>query len=78
MSRQRVYQMVSLVTKLPDEVKEFLLRNDDPETARLFTERRLRPLTHMNERDDQVACFRDLLAAFAGSPGVTREDALKS
>jgi len=77
-SRQRVYQLVSLVTKLPDEVKEFLLRNDDPEMARIFTERRLRPLTQMVERDDQVACFRELLAASVNALGVTREDALKS
>lgn len=77
-SRQRVCQLVSLVTKLPEEIKEFLARNDDPAVTRFFTERRLRPLTQMVEHDDQVTCFRDLLAASVGSLGVTKEDTLKS
>jgi hypothetical protein len=76
-SRQRVYQMVSLVTKLPDGVKDFLLRNDDPVLSRFFTERRLRPVTHVVGDDAQMACFRELLAICGASLEVTNDDTLK-
>ena len=36
-SRQRVYQFVSLVTKLPAEVHDVLLSNEDRALARHFT-----------------------------------------
>ena len=77
-SRQRAYQMVSLVTRLPDEIREFVLRNQDPVVARFFTERRLRPLTQIVGDDPQMECFRDLLAVCAASFGVTKEDTPKS
>ena len=46
-SRIRVYQLTSLVTRLPSEITDFLLKNDDPAVLRHFTERRLLPLTRM-------------------------------
>ena len=77
-SRQRVYQMVSLVTKLPDETKAFVVVHDDPAVTRFFTERRLQPLVQMVGGDAQVAYFRELLAACSASREVAKENTLKS
>lgn len=60
-SRQRVYQLVSLVTKLPDEIKDVLMRNDDPAVLRYFTERRLRPITKVGDDARQALLFRRML-----------------
>jgi hypothetical protein len=60
-SRQRVYQMVSLVTRLPDETRDFLLRNEDPAVARFFTERRLRPIAGLDSAESRIAAFRQAL-----------------
>jgi len=56
-SRQRVYQLTSLVRKLPDQVKTILLETDDPATQGYFTERRLRPLTKLGSDEKKVAAF---------------------
>jgi len=60
-SRIRVYQLTSLVAKLPSEIADFLLRNDDPAILRHFTERRLRPLTTLPSREAQLAQFRRMI-----------------
>ena len=61
-SRIRVYQLTSLVTKLPSEITEFLLACEDPAVLRFFTERRLRPLTMIKDKETQMAQFARLLA----------------
>jgi len=72
-SRQRVYQLTSLVRKLPDEVKSVLLKTDDPPTRGYFTERRLRPLTKLGSEEEKVAAFAALLvqASSATHPPLT-------
>lgn len=60
-SRQRVYQLVSLVTKLPDQIKNCLISNEDPVVGRYFTERRLRPLTALGTAEEKVARFDRML-----------------
>lgn len=73
-SRQRVYQLTSLVTRLPEEIKDFLLANEDPAILRYFTERRLRPLTRLTDNDDQLAEFKTIRARArqTGRPSGTR------
>ena len=66
-SRERVYQLTALVTKLPPRIKDFLASTDDPALLRFFTERRLRPLTLIPDGDTQMAQFAELLT-------VARED----
>ena len=71
LSRQRVYQLTSLVIKLTGEVKDLLVANDDPAILRYFTERRLRPLTKLADEETQRAESANMLdrargqAAFA-------------
>lgn len=68
-SRIRVYQLTSLVTKLPPEITEFLLMNaDDPDVLRTFTERRLRPLTALPTKKSQMRQFTQMLARVPGAP----------
>lgn len=62
-SRQRVFQHVVLVTKLSPQIIDFLMDNrDDLEISSCFTERRLRPLTRITDRQEQMAVFQDMLA----------------
>ena len=61
-SRQRVCQYVSLDTKLPDEIKDFLSSNSDPNILRHFTERRLRRLTLLRDEQTKLAEFQRMLA----------------
>jgi hypothetical protein len=69
-SRIRVYQLTSLVTKLPAEITDFLLACEEPTVLRFFTERRLRPLTKIADREQQKARFAGLLGeAKGGTPG---------
>ncbi len=72
-SRQRVYQLTSLVRKLPEEVKSILLEANDPATQGYFTERRLRPLTTLGSDEEKVAAFAALLvqASSATHPPLT-------
>jgi hypothetical protein len=68
-SRERVYQLTSLVTKLPPRIKDFLAGTKDPDLLRFFTERRLRPLTMLSDAEVQMAQFGELLAeAKEGTP----------
>ena len=62
-SRERVYQLTALVTKLPPRIKDFLASAEDPAVLRFFTERRLRPLTMIPDGEAQMAQFAQLLAA---------------
>ena len=65
-SRIRVYQLVSLVTKLPKEITSYLVqRNDVPSIRRYFTERRLRPLVMQSCKEEQMATFKEMLKRVA-------------
>jgi hypothetical protein len=67
-SRQRVYQHVALATKLAPEIIEFVMRNrDNLDVTAYFTERRLRPLTMIADKEEQIAAFREMLSDFDGS-----------
>ena len=65
-SRERVYQLTALVTKLPPQIKDFLAGTEDPVLLRFFTERRLRPLTMIPDGEAQMAQFDALLAEAKG------------
>ena len=70
-SRERVYQLTSLVTKLPPRIKDFLAGTDDPAVARFFTKRRLRPLTMIADGEAQMAWFSGLAATANGVANVS-------
>ena len=65
-SRERVYQLTALVTKLPPQIKDFLASTEDPAVLRFFSERRLRPLTMLTDRAAQMAQFAELVAEAKG------------
>jgi hypothetical protein len=67
-SRQRVYQLVSLVTKLPALIKDYLIRNEDPAIDRFFTERRLRPLIVLPDDDAKHRLFASMLSEIGLPP----------
>jgi isocitrate dehydrogenase kinase/phosphatase len=61
-SRVRVYQLTSLVTKLSPQITSYLVEhNTDPAVRRFFTERRLRPLVNLASKQEQEAQFREML-----------------
>lgn len=65
-SRTRVYQLVSLFTKLPQEITTYLVQhNDVPRIRRYFTERRLRPLVKLSCKEEQMATFKEMLKCVA-------------
>lgn len=66
-SRERVYQLTSLVTRLSPQIKDFLADTEDPAVLRFFTERRLRPLTMIPDTEAQAALFAKLLAEARGT-----------
>ena len=67
--RQRVQQLVYLVTRLPDEIKGTLLAEKDPEILRRFTERNLRPIAALDNRRAQLTLFsRMMLDAKSARP----------
>jgi hypothetical protein len=60
-SRIRVYQLTSLVTRLPSEITDYLLKHsDNPAILRHFSERRLRPLTSLPDKKAQILAFEQL------------------
>ncbi|MFH1970585.1 MAG: hypothetical protein ABIJ53_09745 [Verrucomicrobiota bacterium] len=63
--RGRVFQLVSLVTRLPKEITDFLAANKDPVIRGYFSERRLRPLTLMEYDEQKIKRFRAMLAKVA-------------
>lgn len=63
--RGRVFQLVSLVTRLPKEITDFLAANKDPVIRAHFSERRLRPLTLMESDEQKIKRFRAMLAEVA-------------
>ena len=65
-SRERVYQLTSLVTNLPPEIRDFLAGAQDPAVLRFLAERRLRPLTMIPDGETQMAQFAELLATVRG------------
>ena len=68
-SRVRVFQMLSILN-LPAPVIEFILENDTAEYRAILTERRLRPLTHLEGEAEQVRGFGQLLAGTGGRSAV--------
>ena len=64
-SRGRVFQLVSLVTRLPKEITDFLAANKDLVIRARFSERRLRPLTLMESDEQKIKRFRAMLAEVA-------------
>jgi hypothetical protein len=65
-----VYQLVSLVTKLPAPITDYLVNNEDPAIDRFFTERRLRPLTVLRGDEAKYSLFVSMLGE-AGLPAAS-------
>jgi len=61
-SRPPFCQLTSLVTRLPQQIKDFLVDNEDPAVLRHFTERRLRPLTGLATDQQKLDRFWKMLA----------------
>lgn len=59
--RGRVWQLVSLVTRLPREITDFLVVNKDPYIRAHFSERRLRPLTLLESDEQKIKHFHTML-----------------
>jgi hypothetical protein len=59
-SRIRLFQILS-VLKLPEAVLDFIAAHDTPEQKAVLTERRLRPLTRVEDEAEQLAQFREFL-----------------
>jgi hypothetical protein len=63
-SRTRVYYMVSLVSKLPKKIVNYLANKNEPEYLKYFTERRLRRIVFIKDKKEQIKAFRDLKNEF--------------
>ena len=59
-SRIRLFQILSIL-KLPEPVLDFISSHDSTEHKAALTERRLRPLTQVEDETEQLAQFRELL-----------------
>jgi hypothetical protein len=59
-SRAEVCYHIALEKRLPQKFVSWFEQCDDPEVLRAFTERRLRPITRLNEREDQWDCLNRL------------------
>jgi hypothetical protein len=60
-TKARVSQMIALVKKLPKEIIDFFMSNNDSLDLSYFTERKLRPLTLLKSDDAKVARFYELV-----------------
>jgi hypothetical protein len=69
-SRQRVYQLVSLVAKIPTPIMDYLVSNGDPAIDRFFTERRHRPQTTLPDDEARYSLFASMLGEL-GLPAAT-------
>ena len=68
-SRVRITQIMSLL-KLAPEVQERLLRLEDEEAVRFFSEHRLRPQVQIEDPNHQVRMFQKMLAQVQRVTGV--------
>ena len=72
-SRPRVTQHMNLL-KLPKPIQDYLLEHDDEPVIRgYFTERRLRPLTYLDDNDDIVRRFKAMVEEAHSAPGIWSE-----
>ena len=60
LSRARVTQIMHLL-ELPSEIQNHLLQLSDDRYSSVFTERKLQSFVHLQERQKQLAAFRELL-----------------
>ena len=60
LSRARVTQIMHLL-ELPPEIQDQLLQLSDDRCSSVFTERKLQSLVHLQERQKQLAAFKELL-----------------
>jgi len=59
-SKARVSQMISLLTKLPYEIIDCLKNENIPESPPLFAERKLRPLSLMKTDNEKIGAFNGM------------------
>ena len=64
MSKGRLSQLISLVTKLPSEISGFIEQQSDPEFLCFFTERKLRELTQLTTDTEKRDAFRQMIDRF--------------
>ena len=60
LSRARVTQIMHLL-ELPSEIQNHLLQLSDDRYSSVFTERKLQSVVHLQERQKQLAAFKELL-----------------
>ena len=63
-SKARLSQLISLVTKLPSEITNFIEKQNDPDFLCFFTERRLRELTTLDSNKKKIIAFKQLIETF--------------
>jgi hypothetical protein len=62
-SRATVSYHIALVTRLPRGFIDRLRQCDDPDILSYFTERRLRPVTRVVDRDQQSAMLEEMISS---------------
>jgi len=62
-SRARVSQVLSLLN-LDESIKKYLLNIEDPKEHNFWTERRLRPIAMVEDKEAQIYQFRKSVACF--------------
>jgi hypothetical protein len=59
-TKARVSQMIAIVKKLPQEITNYFMSNNDSLDLTFFTERKLRPLTLMKSDKVKIEMFREI------------------
>lgn len=60
-SKARVSQMIALIRKLPQEIIDYFLNEDDVDVTRNITERKFRPLTLLDSDEEKIYRFMDMV-----------------
>ena len=60
-SKAEVCYHIGLVNRLPADFVHWLEQCEEPEALRVFTERRLRPITRMENQAEQLVCLGQLM-----------------
>jgi hypothetical protein len=59
-TKARVCQMIAILKKLPQEIKDYFMNNNESLDPSYFTERKLRPLTLLKSDKVKIDMFREI------------------
>lgn len=65
-TKARVSQMIAIVKKLPQEITDYFMNNNESLGLSYFAERKLRPLTLMKSDEAKIEMFREIKESFSG------------